>query len=193
MNSIFIIFLLMLPLHLRGEDSTKIRALIHIEQTSQGVRILSKKGTLIPTIPLNKEIKNKLSQFKSGTEAFIEGDIHYEFISGDAKHQLKPFFIISAIHPVSLEELGGSHLEFNPEPKRTKEFETKIYSPPSLAVTTEVASAITMTTALMLMSELTSGNAPDQSKNYRDALFLSTGTMATLLFIYDQIEGKTKP
>lgn len=194
MNKLIVTFLMLLSSLLYAQDTVNIKAIVHIEQTSRGMRIFSDKGTPIPTIPASKEIKEKLSAIKSGTEALVEGHIHYELISGNDTNQFKPFFVVSKITPISLKDLGQDANKFEvSDSLRSFEFENKLYAPPSIPVTTEVASAITMTTALMLMNELSSGNGTDLNKDYRNALFLSTGAMATLLFIYEQAEGKTKP
>jgi hypothetical protein len=45
-----------------------------------------------------------------------------------------------------------------------------------------------------MIEQLTSGdNDPDGRRQMRQALFLSTGAIATLLFVYEQLEGKAKP
>lgn len=169
------------------------RALIKIEKSGKDIRVFSiSKGKFIPTIPGNKEIINKLSLLNSGAEAFVSGYIDYEhFTSGDS-HRMMPYFIIQEIYPVSLKDLGSDAQQIlDLESIKPLEFPSLVYAPAPIYVSTEVASAITMTSSLLLMNELTSGNDGTE-KDLRTMLFFSAGTMATLMFIYDQFEGSKK-
>jgi hypothetical protein len=101
--------------------------------------------------------------------------------------------MIQDIHPVSLKELGVGQESMIADQLPIRSLKSE-YIPPSIPITTEVASAMTLTTSLLLMNELTSANTSySLDKDLRTTLFLTTGLMATIVLIYDQIQGKNKP
>lgn len=151
--------------------------------------IRSEDGLRIPVIPANAEIK-ALMESLSGSEALMKGHITYV---KDLEHQpLRPVFVVEEMKAISLRDLKVNYTaEAIPAPK---EVHQEIVLRPAFPVTAEVASAITMTTSILMMEELTSGSGdPGGRRELRQALFFSAGAMATLLFIYEQIQGKTKP
>lgn len=168
---------------------------MRIEKSPDGIQVYRlEKGEHIPSIPANPEVKRKLEELTDGAEAMMEGHITYEMVSSDDARQLRPYFVIEKILPVSLTELGRDAFKVEAMAFQPKESQTLLYAQPTFAVTTEVASAITLTTSLLMMEELTSGSGdPQGRRDLRKALLLSAGSMATLLFVYEQLSGKTKP
>jgi hypothetical protein len=168
--------------------------MIRIDRTSQTLRILQDgNGKPIPAVGVNKEVKNIMAQLENGTEAVVEGEIQYHHLKTEGSHQLDPYFVIYSIHPVSLKELG-IHQPYEVESHLDLLDKKTDYIPPSLPVTTEVASALTLTTSLLLMNELTSEKSSNSlDKDLRTTLFLSTGLIATIILIYDKFEGKNRP
>lgn len=170
-----------------------IRTLIRIGHTGEAQKIfVIKKNGLIPSIPATQEVRKAFLDLSEGSEAIVEGRIHYE--PGHLETQFRPYFIIEKIIPITLSDLGREARSFSFDLQRTEGWQAPVYGPSSIPVTTEVASAITLTTGLMLLEELTSssGDIPG-ARDQQRALILSTGAFATLLFIYDQIQGKSKP
>lgn len=172
----------------------RVKALVRIVPDAHGIKVWSKDKTeSIPTILGNDEVRKLVHSLQAETEAMIEGYTSYEITATDSTKKLKPYFIIESIRPISLSELGlkssfKPELTFNLNPK------PEHYVPVSIPITTEVASAMTMTTSLLLMESLTtSPNEPGPRHELRQSLFISAGLMATFLFIYDQMEGKSKP
>jgi hypothetical protein len=192
MKELFIFMVLLLSMEVQADE---LRALVRIDKSDEEVQIFRlEKGDHIPTIPSTKEIKTRLLGLKDGTEAVMKGHLTYEMMGGNESRQLRPYFVIDEIHPVSLSELGTAAGKVESKSFVPKEISYYTYTEPKLVVSTEVASAITLTTSLLLMEELTAGSGDTSARrDMRRALFLSTGGMATLLFIYDQFRGNTKP
>jgi hypothetical protein len=195
MNKLIIfIFSLSLCLSAIGEDST-LRTIVRFEKTDGRSKVVPFDRTeALPVKMMDKKVQTLFDSMKQGEEAVIQGSIEYEIVSSDGRQQMKPYFIIDSIHPVSLKEIGNK-LSFTPieSPAFSME-DTTSFIPKAIPVTTEVASAITMTSSLLLMESLSSGSGdPSGRSDLRKALFISAGAMATLLFIYEQLEGKTKP
>jgi hypothetical protein len=170
------------------------RAFIRIEKTAHSLKIKpTGTGPSIPAVGYSHEVSKKISKLEDGSEAVIDGFIRYTYRKTEGTHQSQPIIMIQDIHPVSFKDLGvgpGS-ITADQLPIRTTKSE---YIPPSIPITTEVASAMTLTTSLLLMNELTSANTSySLDKDLRTTLFLSTGLMATIVLIYDQIQGKNKP
>jgi hypothetical protein len=195
MRLIFItIFFFSSLLFATEEGTDRIRTLIQIEHTKGTPKIfVIEKNAFVPSIPANEEVKGQLLQLAQGSQAIVEGRVHFE-ASGIENQRIRPYFIIEKILPVSLEDLGTDARSYSLELQKPMEWSPSVYTPSTIPVTTEVASAITLTTGLLLFEELSAGeNTPKAARDQQRALLLSTGTFATLLFIYEQIKGKSKP
>ncbi len=167
-----------------------ITALIRIEKRTNDIHIrVPTVGTSLPTVFASEEVRKKKSQLENGSEAIVEGKINYQFTRIEGSHYSRPYFVISEVKPISLKALGAT--EYPKVESRLSFFPQKIdYIPPSIPLTTEVASAITLTTSVLLMNELTSSQNSRFNNDLNATLFLTTGIFATILFIYEQIEGK---
>jgi hypothetical protein len=169
-------------------------AFIRIEKTAHSIKIRPNgEGSSIPAIGYTEEVSKKISKLEDGSEAVIEGFIRYTYLKTEGTHHSQPFIMIQDIHPVSLKELGVGPESMIADQLPIRSIKSE-YIPHSIPITTEVASAMTLTTSLLLMNELTSSNTSySLDKDLRTTLFLSTGLMATIVLIYDQIQGKNKP
>jgi hypothetical protein len=177
-----------------GAENDRLRTLIQVEHVGGVPKVfVVEKKAFIPSIPESEVVKKKLLELKEGSEAIVEGRIHFEAIHLETQG-LRPYFIIEKVMPVSLGDLGSEARSFKFELTKPIEMPSTVYQPSSLPVTTEVASAITLTTGLLLFEELSaSGRELPEAREQQRALLLSTGAFATLFFIYDQIQGKSKP
>jgi len=177
-------------------DTDTLRTLVRIDKVSTGTRVIRmEEKDQIPAIPVNQDIKKKFESLSHGTEALMEGHITYQPVTGDnARTSFRPFFVIESIHPVSLAELGAGNVIPDTATQLSFPQTNLVIHRPGLPVTTEVASAITLTTSMLLMQDLTTDKTDPNGRNdIRKALFLSAGAMATVLFLYEQFTGKTKP
>lgn len=193
-NLFILIFALSFSLCALAKDAS-LRTIVRFEKTSSGTKAIPHdRSEALPVRMTDKKIQALFDSMKQGEEAVIQGRIEYEVVSSDGMQQMKPYFIIESIHPVSLKEIG-SKLTFSPvgDPLISDAQPTN-FVPVGIPVTTEVASAITLTSSLLLMESLSSGSGdPSGRSDLRKAVFISAGAMATLLFIYEQLEGKSKP
>lgn len=188
-----ILTLFTLALTAIADDSGQIRALIRVERNEHGTQILKDDSQPIPSVMASKAIEESFNNLKTGEEAIVVGHITYHPTGGLESKKLSPFFVIEEIHPVSLSTLGISPTKVE-DPQLALSFQ-KPFEPLRLPVTTEVASAMTLTGAMLLMNSLTSApdTDPEVRQDMRKAMIISAGTMATLVFLYDQLTGKTKP
>lgn len=176
-----------------GADQT-FRALVRLEKKGETIKIQTQdQRAAIPAVGMSKEIRNKISELQSGSEAFIDGTIQYTYHKTEGTLYSHPVLMIHDIHPISLKQLGLGPNLVSVDRIAIGPVETE-YIPQTIPITTEVASAITLTTSLLLMNELTSTNRSNSlDKDLTTTLFLSSGLLATIILIYDQIEGKNKP
>ena len=161
--------------------------------TIQGAGIMStEKDQQIPSIAGNDEVKSTMALLKEGDEVMIEGRIHQETISYGESRRIHSYLIIDKIHKVSLAELGNIKFQV-PEP--TLSLHERPYSPVAIPVTAEVASAMTLTTSMLLLENLSSSSSadPEGRRQVRQSILLSAGLMATVIFIYEQLNGSSKP
>lgn len=195
MNNLFILlFALTFGLCALAKDGS-LRTIVRFEKTSTSTKAIPHdQSEALPVRITEKRIQAQFDSMKEGEEAVIQGRIEYEVVSTDGMQQMRPYFIIESIHAVSLKEIGIK-LTFSPviDPL-ISDTQTSTFIPAGIPVTTEVASAITLTSSLLLMESLSSGSGdPSGRSDLRKAVFISAGAMATLLFIYEQLKGKSKP
>lgn len=193
-NIILIIIMVSLAPHLLAEEIQRIRTLVRFEKsgtTNQAFMI--EKNAFLPTSFKDESTRQAFHGLDEDSEAFIEGYVDYKVKAADSLKSLEPIFIVESVYPVSLNKLGA--VNFTPSQQFEQGFSIeKSFEPTFIPVTTEVASAITMTTTLLLMESLSNGGLePEGERSLRKALIISSGLMATMLFIYEQIEGKSRP
>jgi hypothetical protein len=192
---LLVIIIFKLNFAIAGEPYQKVKAFMRIEHTGGGNRpYLLKEDTSIPALPINDEVKQQIAKLKAGDEVVVEGHISQQILSRGDSQTLKSYLIIESIQAVSLGELGKTGMPQLPQDNRIHSITTP-YSPPQIPVTTEVASALTMTAGMLLLEDLSSDPAadPERRRQLRQAVLLSSGLMASIIFIYEQIKGeKTK-
>lgn len=174
-------------------ETEPLKMLVRIERNNGTVVILrSTTGDVIPGAFINKEIEEKLSSISREEEALIEGHIKYRPISSGEKTSFAPYFSIEAVYPISLNRLGAQDYQ---APESNFSFAPMVHDfrPYTIPVTTEVASALQMTTTFLLMESLSSGDGdPSGRRDLQKGLIISAGTMATVLFIYEQFKKGNK-
>jgi hypothetical protein len=187
------LLLLLCFFYYHSAQSSELSALVRLEKGPGLYHVIrAEDGLRIPIIPATKEMKAQLQSFSASQDLLMEG--HITYVKDQEPNKLRPVFVIEKMRSLSLSDLSPGSI--SPEkivtPKRVPTQELILH--PTLKVTPEVASAITLTTSLLLMEELTSGPVdPTGRRELNRALFLSAGTMATLYFIYQQLKGNTHP
>lgn len=174
-------------------EKRPLKMFVRIEHKNGALVILrSSTGDIIPGVFSSKEIEKKLSSIAQDEEALIEGYINYRPISSGEKTSFAPYFSIESVRPVSLNRLSAQDYV---APESSFDFAPmkQDFRPYTIPVTTEVASALTMTSTFLLMDSLSSGDGePSGRQDLRKGLIISAGTMATVLFIYDQLKKGPK-
>lgn len=190
MRKILFLILLSITSPLLQAQDQPVRAFMKIQGTQQ---LLSEDHGQIPSKPANDQVKSTLELLKDGDEVMVEGRIHQEVISYGDFHKVRSYLIIDRLHKISLTELGNMIYQV-PDSALSFDSQNRSFSPASIPVTAEVASAMTMTASALLLENLSSNQNtdPDGRRQVRQALFLSAGLMATVIFIYEQISGQTK-
>lgn len=190
-NSIFA-FILVFFTNLTWSDES-VRALVRIEKDQQQFQIIHQEtGRPLPVILTNNDLEKKLINANHNDEMVIKGHIIYRPVATLEAQKMTPFLVIEEVYPVSLEALGLKEYQVPDAKVKNLDFQ---YRPFRIPVTTEVASAITITSTFLLLNSLSSNSdlEPAGRNDLRKALFISAGTMATLVFLYDQLTDKTKP
>lgn len=187
---LFSVFLLISSTLAQAED-IPVRAFMKIQGTNQ---LLSEDHGQIPSLPANDQVKATMEYLKDGDEVIVEGRVRQEIISYGDFQKIRSYLIIDQLHKVSLSELGNILYQV-PEPNISVAPVSQSYSPSAIPVTAEVASAMTMTTALLLAENLSGSQStdPEGRRQIRQSIFLSAGLMATVIFIYEQISGSSQP
>lgn len=174
-----------------AETDQKVRAFMRIENTLAGIQLhLSNAHESIPAVPYNQHVKDQIASLSPGDEVMVEGHIHQEFKNSGDVQTIKSFLIIDSIHGVSLNELGKIEMPALDQDNKLYS-SVSTYSPSQIPVSTEVASALTMTASMLLLENLSSGPAtdPEGRRQVRQAVLLSSGLMASIIFIYEQIKS----
>lgn len=189
MRNILFILLLLIHTALCLAEDTPVRALMTIHDGEVQSSAIDRP---LPTVAGNEEVKRLLAQLRDGDEVMIEGHFHQETISTKDSLKSHSYLIIERIHKVSLAELGNIRFK---APDPVMAYDSKPFSPIAIPVTAEVATAMTMTTGMLLMENLSGSERsdPEGRRQIRQSIMLSAGLMATVIFIYEQLNGSSKP
>lgn len=145
---------------------------------------------IIPIVFKERSLEEKVLKMSQGQEALVKGHVTYDSSGKDGQVHFIPVFLVHSVIPLSLKDLNAPKMEI-PAPAFSLP-QDQSFAPLTIPVTTEVASAITMTTALLLMQNLTSNKDPQGRQQINQGLILFTGILATGSFIFDQIVGQKK-
>ena len=189
---VFIVFSIFGTAMAKQESSPKIEVLAKVHITGHAINLIRlSEGDVIPSLLKNKELEKVISQMGPDGEALVKGHITYQATTIEGQAKLEPIFIIESINPISLKLLGKiKPPDDNELANNIFRSPDKKYAPFSIPVTTEVASALTLTTSVLLLQSLTaSANQPQVEQQLNTGLFLFAGALATGVFIYDQIKS----
>ena len=165
-----------------------IKVLGKVQHDQNGLTLIrTLEGDAIPSMLEKPELQKEVTALQPGDDVVVEGHITYLSTSNDRGSNLKPIFVISSLRPISLSRLGkagqSTYIDRIPSPMSTKS-----YAPISIPVSTEVVSAITLTSSLLLMQSLTaSPEEPDFNRQLNSGLIIFAGALATSVFLYEQI------
>jgi hypothetical protein len=168
-----------------------VRVIARIQSQGGNVKIVrSAEKDVIPSLLEDQKLKDVIGTLQAGDEAVIEGRITYQTTYLEGQTTFKPVFIISSITPISLKRLAQAdrvNLDNTLGPSFAP-IEYFNYSQASFPVSTKVASAMTLTTAALLMNSLSAGpTTPHTSTQLNSGMFLFAGLMATGVFLFEQI------
>lgn len=190
-----ILLLLLLAFYSSNVTAQDFRALMTINHSDHGPFLVDEKNDLtIPVVIPNPETRERVRKLPIGTVALIQGNVEFDVSANDDRHTMKKFLVVHNITPIELRDLRIEEKLSLDGPQFLVSKSPDYYPAPSIYVSTEIASAMTMTGAFLLFESLSATpNDIDTNRDIQKGLLLSAGTLATLLFIYDQYTGKTKP
>ncbi len=186
---------LAIPLQLfASTQNEEIKLVARIKNKGNEIQLLKDNQPAgVKTVLKNHKLQKIINAFEPGDEALITGHLQYK-VKGVEAETTPAIFVIDSIKPVSLKRLGIQEKTFIEDPKSFLISQTPAPAPKTIAVTKEVAAAITMTASLLMLQDLTAKpSEPGVKKDINTGLIFSAGAIATGLFIYEQITGKTKP
>jgi hypothetical protein len=173
----------------------QIEVLAKIQTTGHSVKLIRlSEGDTIPSLLYDQKLEEIISRMEPEGEALVKGHITYHATTLEGQAKLEPIFIIESINPISLKLIGKIKApDDNELASALFRSPNKSYAPFAIPVSTEVASAITMTSAVLLMQSLAANpNQQETQQQMNTGLFLFAGVLATSVFIYDQIKSKHK-
>ena len=160
---------------------------------------LHKKGNTTELIrategdSINYLLENHEINIHSGEEAIFRGYVKQEIIHQDGKTEFRPVLVIQSITPISLKLIGQAATGQEEISIAIKESKPEAFAYNPFPVTTEIASAITLTSTVLLMQSLTVNPAePQMKQQLNSGLVVFAGTLATLMFIFDQLQDNKK-
>ncbi len=186
-----ILFLFSFSVYSQDPNWQEVRLFARIKEISKGSPALSYEGQeTVPSVIKDKKLQDELAKLKAGDEALIIGKIISSPKTVEGRTIFNQIFVIDSIHPVSLAKLGK--IEFK-EQDRPKKFSPLLsdYSPKTIPLNSDAASAITFTASVLLMNSLTnSGHDTTPKADLNKGVLFTAGALATGLFIYEQLKGK---
>lgn len=177
------------PLFSQSPEWEEIRIFARIKEIKNS-SVIFKTENSVATGMKDEKLKKDLASISPGDEALIIGKIRYQPKTIENRTTFTPILIIESIRPISLKSLGK--VKFKEEDIHTNFYPMLVsYSPKSIPLSSDAASAITLTAAVLLMSSLTAtGNEIETKQALNQGIIFSAGALATGLFIYDQLKGK---
>lgn len=196
MKNLILFCIISMSFHFAEANSSvfeEITILGRIDGHGAALRVVrSQEGDAISGMLQTKQLENELVGLQKGDEILIKGYMTYRNFSIEGGTQISPVFMVQSIRPISLSRLGKVENTKWPESSNELIYQ-KTYSPIGIPVTTQVASAITLTSSILLLQSLTSGPNDIQTKQQiNTGLILFAGAMATGIFIYEQIVESKK-
>ncbi len=189
-----LVLTLTIPLQLfASSKSEEIKLVARIKNKGSEIQLFKENRPAgVKTTLANPELQKIINDFEPGDEALITGHLQYH-VKGVEAETTPAIFVIDSIKPVSLKRLGIRENTFIEDQKSILISPAPTPTPKTIAVTKEVAAAITMTASLLMLQDLTAKpSEPSVKSDINTGLIFSAGALATGLFIYEQITGKTK-
>lgn len=147
----------------------------------------SLEGDSIQGMFVDQKLTENISGLKPGEDIVIKGYVTLAPISIEGQSHSSSVFVIESVKAISLKDLGKIEKltlkDYQFELNRSESF-----SPLVIPVSTELASAVTLTTSLLLLQSLTARSSDiDTKKQIDSGLIIFAGAMATGIFIFDQM------
>ena len=190
----YILILLLIPSISWSESLPDIEILGRIKIKDDRIEFIPKsEEKLIPSISQNQNIRDVILNLEPEDETFVKGHVVYQRLEFDGSNHLKPVFVIESVKPISLRRIGDiGNIQDFPQKSQDMVLRPNEFSPWTIPVTTEVASAITMTSAMLLIQSLTASPLrPEGIQQMQRGLILSAGALMTGALIYEQITKKS--
>lgn len=192
----FIISLIILSLqivHATPSELEEITIVGRIEGQGTALRVIrSLEGDALPGMLQNPQLEETLTGLQKGDEVLIQGYVAHGPFSLEGSTQIRSIFIVQSIRPISLSKLGTMEGMKIPDVLYVPSAQ-KTYSPMAIPVTTEVASALTLTSSMLLLQSLTNSETdPQVRQQLNSGMIIFAGALATGIFIYEQISGSAK-
>lgn len=190
MKNLILLLIIFVSTQALAQEWENVRLLTRIKKVSTSSILFDEKS--VNTGLKDEKIKKQLSQLKEGDEVLIVGKVQYQAKTVESKTVFTPLLIIESIHPVSLKEIGKVTI-------KEEDLQTKFHpmntndEPKVIPLSSDAASAITLTASVLLLNSLTSnGTEVDTKQQLNRGLIFSAGALATGLFIYEQLTRKKK-
>lgn len=173
------------------EPHQKIEFLGKIHLQGSGLEISPEgRKEILPAHLSEASLSEVLADMTDGEDAIITGYVSYAPYPLEGETKLRPIFIVESIRPVSFGRLHRIAGPYQLERDWQKDAPAE-YAPASLPVSAEVASALTVTTSLLMLQSLTTPQGtPETEQRLNQGLLLFSGAVATGVFIYQQLKHK---
>lgn len=186
---------LLFPEAYASENDEMLSFMAQVDQQSHRLSVMRiEDQQLIPSIILNESLKKTAAGLTPGDKVMVKGKIIYQpLATSESQTSYSPIFIIESIQPISLKSLALAETSTVDQPNYDFLLKPRNYSPSSIPISTEVASAITITTAALLFESLTATpGTPEFKRDLGTGLIIFGGLMATGVFVYEELTNKKK-
>lgn len=191
------LFSLLVPSLIKAESFAEIEVLGKVKMKGNSIEFIPRNQSdamAVPSLVKDQKLINSISSLESADEAFVKGHVIFQKFDSDGNGQMKPVFVIESVKPISLKRIGdiGDMQDF-PRKQDYLILKADSFAPWSIPVSTEIASAITMTSAMLLMQSLTASPLqPEGIQQIQRGLILSAGALMTGALIIEKFTIKDK-
>lgn len=159
---------------------TKKDASTYIIRSASGVKTMAHLS--------RPELQRVFEELLPGDEVLADGHVEYVSSFQDSRISYTPVLIIDNLSPVSLKRLGVTDSKNQPRSFPSLSLATP-YSPGGFTTTANVTSGLILTASVLLFQTLmapSTGGDPRQDIN--NGLTLFAGTLATGIFLFDDLK-----
>ena len=185
----YLIILILITTSAWGETQDPVRFIGRIARKDHSTFMLrSASGPQVTAHLSASHLEGVISGLLPGDEVMADGHMEYVTSYSDSRITYTPIFVIEKLTPISLKRLALAQ-ERLPEPQLNQyTIKPRDYAPGSITTSAQVTSSLILTASVLLFQSLVAPRTgTDLRQDINSGLTLFAGTLATGVFLFDDL------